>query len=153
MEQTDRHNRSGAAETQPNSMIRVLVVDDHAVVREGLLMVLKRSPEIAVVGEAGDGKAALVEARRLNPDVVLMDVNMPGLNGLQATAALMAENNHVKVIGLSMYNDDEVATLMRQAGASAYLSKGCSTEELTRTIHNVVRDNGAAAAPRNDNAS
>ncbi|MEX0654535.1 MAG: response regulator transcription factor [Phycisphaeraceae bacterium] len=125
-----------------NRPIRVLVVDDHAVVREGLLMVLKRSPEIDVVGEAGDGEQALTEARRLDPDVVLMDVNMPGLNGLQATAALREENDHVKVIGLSMYNDDEVATLMRQAGAAAYLSKGCSTEQLTQTIRHVVDSQG-----------
>ncbi|MEX0746264.1 MAG: response regulator transcription factor [Phycisphaeraceae bacterium] len=130
-----KHEESGE---RIERRIRVLVVDDHAVVREGLLMVLRRSPFIEVVGEAGDGHAALEQARRLNPDVVLMDVNMPGLNGLEATAALRAENDTAKVIGLSMYNDDEVANLMREAGASAYLSKGCSTEQLTQTIRDVV---------------
>lgn len=141
----DQQSSAGAVSVSSARPIRVLVVDDHAVVREGLLMVLKRSSEIDVVGEAGDGEAALAEVRRLQPDVVLMDVNMPKLNGLQATAALMSENNHIKVIGLSMYNDDEVATLMRQAGASAYLSKGCSTEELTRTIRDVAGNSPGSA--------
>jgi len=114
--------------------IRVLLADDHPVMRQGLMRLLQEHPDIEVVGEAGDGRAAVALAGQLQPDVVLMDVTMPGLNGIEATRLIVGQLPHIYVIGLSMHEEADMADGMRQAGAAAYLTKGGPTEHLIEAI-------------------
>jgi CheY-like chemotaxis protein len=121
-----------------SSTIRVLIADDHAVMRQGLSISLSQEPDIVIVGEAVDGKMALEKARNLRPDVVLMDLGMPQMNGIEATKRIHSELPKVRVIGLSMFGEEERANAMFQAGAVAYLSKSCSVDALTATIRKSV---------------
>lgn len=118
----------------PSRQVRVLVVDDHPVMREGLMRLLSNEPDMEVVGEASDGHAAIDFATRLNPDVVLMDVNMPGMGGIESTRLIRSRLPHVKVVGLSMMDGDEVSQAMLAAGASAHLSKGGATGDIVSAI-------------------
>ncbi|MEX0652749.1 MAG: response regulator [Phycisphaeraceae bacterium] len=118
----------------PGRPIRVLLVDDHAVMRQGLARTLADHADIKVIGQAGDGEQALALAHQLQPDVVLMDVVMPRLNGFDATLRLSRELPDMKVIGLSMYSDSDMAQVMQQAGALAYVSKGEPVETLLEQI-------------------
>lgn len=124
--------------THPGETIRLLVVDDHAVVRQGLVTMLSREPGLTVIGEANNGQTALDMAQNLRPDAVLMDVSMPGMDGIETTSRLTAAHPDVKVIGLSMHEDDSVANAMHNAGAATYLCKGCCTDALVQAIRNVV---------------
>jgi len=108
---------------RPGTPIRVLLADDHAVMREGLAGLLGEEPDIEVVGEAPDGKEAVRLATALLPDVVLMDVSMPGLDGVEATRAIRKDHPDIRVIGLSTYEEAERAQTMRDAGADCYLTK------------------------------
>jgi PAS domain S-box-containing protein len=117
--------------------IRVLLVDDHLVVRQGLAMVLAGEPDIEIVGEASDGSSAVDLARRLRPDVVTMDVGLPGMNGIEATRALHAELPEIAIIGLSMFEDQGDAMLA--AGAVGYLPKTGASFNLLATIRSVCR--------------
>ncbi len=121
-----------------DSTIRVLIADDHAVMRQGLSTALSQEPDIVIVGEAADGKMALEKARSLRPDVVLMDLGMPVMNGIEATQHIHAEMPKVRVIGLSMFEEKERANAMFESGAVAYLSKGCSVDALTSTIRRCI---------------
>ena len=121
-----------------SSTVRVLVVDDHAVVREGLMMMLGKEDDLLVVGEADSGHTALSLVPQVAPHIVLMDVSMPDMDGIEATAELTAQHPDVKVIGLSMYEDESVAASMRGAGAVDYLCKGCSAERLTDAINKAL---------------
>ncbi|MCZ7626006.1 MAG: response regulator transcription factor [Candidatus Methylomirabilis sp.] len=123
--------------------IRVLLADDHPVVRSGLVALLHDYPDIEVIGEAIDGVMALNMARQLKPDVVLMDVTMPRMNGIDATRLIVSELPNVRVIGLSMHGNEQMAASMRRAGAVAYLHKGGSPDALVAAIHDAV----AQAAP------
>jgi PAS domain S-box-containing protein len=114
--------------------IRVLVVDDHALVRQGFAKLLAGEPDLEVVGEADNGQAAIELTRRLTPDVILMDVSMPIMNGIEATRRIHAEFPAVRVIGLSMLEDAEQPHAMREAGTAAYLRKSDSTEALLAAI-------------------
>ncbi len=114
--------------------IRVLLADDHPVMRDGLMRLLAQEPDIEVVGEACDGRAVIEFAVRLIPDVVLMDVNMSGLSGIEATRLIRSQLPQVKVVGLSMLEGVEVAQAMLAAGASAHLSKSGRTEEIVRAV-------------------
>jgi DNA-binding NarL/FixJ family response regulator len=114
--------------------IHVLIVDDHRIMRDGLRRLLQFESGITVVGEAEDGQKALEIAREQKPDVVIMDVNMPGMNGIEATRILTAEMPWVKVIGLSMLMDADSANAMRDAGAVAYLTKGGRSEDLVDAV-------------------
>lgn len=116
------------------SKVRVLLADDHAIVRQGLKGILDAEPGIAVIAEAGDGQDALEQARLHRPDVIIMDVSMPGMNGIDATKAIMAELPDTKIIGLSMYAEADQAEAMQQAGAVGYLSKGGPSEQLIAAI-------------------
>ena len=123
------HMESAAA-----GKISVLLADDHPVLRHGLTKVLEEQPDIHVVGEVGDGRAAVELARRLKPDVVLMDVSLPLMDGCEATRRIVSEWPGTKVIGLSMHEEPEMAATMFQAGATAYLTKGGPIEHLISII-------------------
>ncbi len=113
---------------------RVLIVDDHKIVRQGIATMLARQSDIIVVGEAADGEEAVEKARALQPDVILMDVSMPGMNGIEATRAIHAEMNSVVVIGLSMFEMEEIGQQMLAAGAKSYLSKSGPARQLVEEI-------------------
>ena len=117
--------------------IRVLLVDDHTILREGVRALLANEPEIVVVGEAGDGEEALEKVEALRPDVVLMDMVMPRMNGLEATGHIKRRHPEVKVLILSMYDDDEYVQQVIQAGASGYLLKGMAADDLILAIREV----------------
>jgi two-component system, NarL family, response regulator LiaR len=114
--------------------IRVLIADDHAVVRQGLRMLLSLDPELEVVGEATDGAEALREARLLRPDVVLMDLMMPVMDGIAATAALRDELPETAVLALTSALDDESVVGAVRAGATGYLLKNTDATEVARSI-------------------
>lgn len=118
--------------------IRVMLVDDHAIVREGLRAMLALSPDIEVVGEAGDGREALDRAKATAPDIVIMDVSMPGMDGLEATKRLAKEYAEAKVLVLSQHDNDRYVLPILQAGASGYVLKRSIGAELVaaiRTVH------------------
>lgn len=118
-------------------VIRVLLVDDHTILREGVRALLADEPEIVVVGEAGDGQEALEKVEHLRPDVVLMDMVMPRMNGLEATGHIKRRHPETKVLILSMYDDDEYVQQVIQAGASGYLLKGMAADDLIHAIREV----------------
>jgi len=105
--------------------------------RQGLIRLLQEQPDIQVVGEAGDGQAAVGLARQLKPDIVLMDVSMPVINGFDATQKIVSECPGVQVIGLSMHEERDMAAAMRKAGAVAYVTKGGPAEHLISVIRSV----------------
>lgn len=127
-----RDQRRSRTEAQPR--IRVLLVDDQQILREGLGALLRDHPDFDVVGEAADGEQALQLARVLRPDVVVMDASMPRLNGVESTRRLNRELPDARVIGLSMYSEDDMGAAMREAGAVAYLSKDGPVERLIAEI-------------------
>ncbi|MCX7172132.1 MAG: response regulator transcription factor [Proteobacteria bacterium] len=119
-------------------MIRLLLVDDHKIVREALCSVLEREPDIAVVGQAGDGETALALVAELMPQVVLMDIAMPGISGIEATRQIVAEFAGVNVLALSTYFDRRIVTQMLEAGAGGFVNKAAGRDELLQGIRAVV---------------
>jgi DNA-binding NarL/FixJ family response regulator len=119
--------------------ITVLLADDHAVVRDGLRMVLEAQSGLEVVGEAGNGRDAVREVARLQPDVVVMDIAMPELNGIEATRMISSTGPHSKVIILSMHSDAEYVFRALQAGANGYLVKESVGSEVVDAIRSVHR--------------
>jgi len=117
--------------------IRIMLADDHKIVREGLAGLLAKKG-FEIIGEAETGHEAVRMARELEPDVVLMDVSMPELNGFEATRQILADNSHIRVIGLSMHSDKRFVTKMLKAGARGYLRKNCSSDELVHAIRTVA---------------
>jgi DNA-binding NarL/FixJ family response regulator len=118
-------------------VISVLIADDQDLVREGLRMLLEAEPDLAVAGEAGDGGQALAQARLLDPDVILMDVRMPGMNGIEATARLVQAGSRARVLMLTTFNLDEYVYHALKAGASGFLLKDASREQLTGAVRAV----------------
>lgn len=127
-------------------MIRILVVDDHPVVREGLVMMLGTQPDMVVAGEAGDGAEAVRRAAELAPDIVLMDLAMPGLDGPEAIRQLHAANPNARVLVLTAYDTDERILQAVRAGARGYLLKGAPREEIFQAVR-VVHGGGSLLQP------
>lgn len=118
-------------------MISVLLVDDHDLVRTGLKRILEDTAGIEVVGDVASGEDAVAQTRKLSPDIVLMDVNMPGIGGLEATRQIIKLHNGSRVICVSMHMDGVFPRKLLEAGASGYLTKGCSEEEIIQAIQDV----------------
>jgi DNA-binding NarL/FixJ family response regulator len=118
--------------------IKVLVADDHVILRHGLRLSLEQDGEIQVVAEAGNGRETLEMVQTHDPDVVLMDVSMPDMNGIEATRKIMAESSGVRVLGLSMHLDKRYVMGMLMAGAAGYLIKSCPFEELVLAVRTVA---------------
>jgi DNA-binding NarL/FixJ family response regulator len=125
---------------QPSSSdgrIRVLLADDHPMLRKGLAEMLLEQPGIDLIGEAGNGQEAVEKALQLCPDVVLMDVSMPKMDGIDATRRIKEADPAIRIIGLSMHEQNDMASAMRDAGASDYLVKTAAPEELIDAILNL----------------
>ena len=120
------------------SALRVLVVDDHPLYREGLVTAMSAMPGVQVVGEAGDGHAAVEAVRRLSPDVVVMDLHMPGINGIDATRQVVSEQPSVAVLVLTMLDGDDSVFAAMRAGARGYLLKGADRGEIARALEGVA---------------
>jgi len=120
--------------------VKVLLADDHIMMRGGLRMLLEQHAELAVVGEAEDGRETVRLVKKLLPDVVVMDIAMPDMNGIEATRQIVAERPGVKVIALSMHSDRHFVSEMLKAGASAYLLKQCAVDELISAIRTVMKN-------------
>ncbi len=118
--------------------IRILVADDHTIVLQGLSRFLQTQNDLEVVGEAKDGLTTVDLSQQLSPDVVIMDISMPGLNGIEATRRIHARQPDVRIIGLSMHASKRFIREMREAGASGYLLKDCDFDELVEAIHDVA---------------
>jgi DNA-binding NarL/FixJ family response regulator len=118
-------------------VISVLVVDDQDLVREGLRMLLDAEPDLCVAGEAGNGSEALAQARRLDPDVILMDVRMPEMDGIQATAELVRSGCRARILMLTTFDLDEYVYRAMKAGASGFLLKDASREQLAGAVRTV----------------
>jgi len=118
-------------------VISVLIADDQDLVREGLRMLLEAEPDLAVAGEAADGAHALTQARLLDPDVILMDVRMPGMNGIEATALLVEAGSRARILMLTTFNLDEYVYHALRAGASGFLLKDATREQLAGAVRAV----------------
>lgn len=121
--------------------IGILIVDDHAVLRDGLTLLLNAQPDMCVLGQAGDGEEALAKARALRPEVVLLDLVMPGLGGVETAQQLKAELPDTKVIALTMHEDESYQVGMLQARADGYVLKRSPAETLVQTIRDVMAGN------------
>jgi DNA-binding NarL/FixJ family response regulator len=119
--------------------IRLLIADDHRLLREGLRALLERRSDIEVVGEAGNGRQAVALCMSLSPDIVVMDVGMEDLNGIDATRQIVASSGRVRVIALSMHSDSRYVLKMLEAGASGYVLKAAAGDELLRAVDAVHR--------------
>jgi DNA-binding NarL/FixJ family response regulator len=131
--------------------IRVLIADDHPMFRDGLRALLASLPEAEVAGEAATGEEAVAQAAALDPDVIFMDVQMPGVNGIEATRRILHRAPHVGVIVLTMFEDDDSVFAAMRAGARGYLLKGADQEEIVRALRAVARGEaifGPAVAQR-----
>ncbi|HEY9283784.1 MAG TPA: response regulator transcription factor [Pyrinomonadaceae bacterium] len=118
--------------------LRVLIADDHEMMREGLKLLVNRQTDMEIVGEADNGRAAVAQARELKPDVVVMDISMPEMNGLKATERLKTQCPEIKVLTLTRHADDAYLRKLLQAGASGYLLKKSASGELVRAIRAVA---------------
>jgi DNA-binding NarL/FixJ family response regulator len=123
---------------QRNRKTRVLVVDDHTIVRQGLRAILESEDDIEVVGEAADGREAVRKGMTLHPDVVVMDVSMPRMNGLEATSRLVKDCPSIRVVALTMHSSEEYVYSLLRAGARGYLLKESVSSDLVEAIHSVV---------------
>lgn len=130
--------REDPASRQPaDAPLRVMLVDDHEAVRDGLTEVLRTEEDIQIVAEAATGEEALELLEAAAPDVVVMDVIMPGMGGVEATRQIVATLPDVRVVGLSMHRREDIAATLREVGAAGYVRKGTGTQGLVDAIRNV----------------
>ena len=122
-------------------MINVLIADDHHLVRSSIALLLENERDIHIVGEANDGETAVSQCRQLKPDIVLMDIRMPGIGGLEATRRIQRGLSNIRVLILTAHLDDSVAKKMHEAGAAGFLSKGADPDEMVNAIHQVFHGN------------
>lgn len=122
-------------------MTRILLVDDHNLFIEGLTALMKERPDIELVGQAKDGAEAFTQAERLKPDIILMDIAMPEINGIKATRQILKQFPDIKIIVLSMHSNRELIIETLRAGAVGYVLKECESSELYEAIQNVVKGN------------
>ena len=118
-------------------MLRILLADDHEIVREGIKMLIDAQDDMEVVGEAENGNAAIEKMRELSPDIIVMDISMPELNGMKATRRIMRKSPNVKILTLSRHSDDGYLQQLIQAGVSGYILKQSAPTELIRAIRQV----------------
>lgn len=121
-------------------MLKVLVVDDHDLVRRGICGLLEAIPGVEIVGQAASGEDSLIMTRQLKPDVVFMDIRMPGIGGLEATRRLIAANAAIKVIVVTAFNDDSYPVHMLKAGAAGYITKSAGSQEIRLALDTVIDD-------------
>ena len=150
-------SQTASAETQPLpspasagvllGKVRILIVDDHIVMREGLARLLAQEPDFDVIGQAADGQQAIEKAALLQPALILMDISMPVLDGIEATKIIRQQHPHIHIIGLSLYTEDERAREMLSAGASFYMSKSGPPSELKAAIRSCCWEIGPFADP------
>jgi len=114
--------------------VRILVVDDHAIVREGVRMILAKENDLEVVGEAGDGQQALDLTELLRPDVIIMDISMPGMGGIEATQTVRAKHPEVQVLALTMHEDESYVFQLLRAGAAGYVLKRAAAQDLVQAV-------------------
>ena len=119
--------------------LRLLLADDHRMMREGLRSLLEKNPGMEIVGEAESGQIAVSLAQKLKPDIVIMDIGMPDLNGIEATRQMLEKVPGIKIIALSMHADRRFILGMLRAGASGYLLKDCAFEELAAAVQTVAK--------------
>jgi two-component system invasion response regulator UvrY len=119
-------------------VIRVLIVDDHDLVRTGLKHILSRADDVSVVGEAGSGEEAIRRQRELDPDVILMDISMPGMSGMEVTQRMLRSDDSIRIIILTAHAQSPFPTRLLEAGALGYLTKACAADELLNAIHSVA---------------
>ena len=117
---------------------RIIVADDHKILREGLRTMLEKTHGFDVVAEAENGFQTVQAARKHKPEIIIMDITMPDMNGIEATRQILKDLPSTKIIGLSMHSDKKFVTEMIEAGASGYLLKDCAFEELTRAVQTVL---------------
>jgi two-component system invasion response regulator UvrY len=122
---------------EDNFLIKVLLVDDHELVRMGIKRLLQDISGIKVVGETATGEEAVLLARELVPNVVVMDIHMPGIGGLEATRKMIRYNPDIKILALTIYTDEPYPSRLLRAGASGYTTKGCDPEEMIRAIRTI----------------
>ncbi|MFP4354246.1 MAG: response regulator [Phycisphaerae bacterium] len=118
--------------------IRILLSDDHEIVREGFRALIERQDDMEIIAETADGREAVAQAVRQKPDVVVLDIGLPGLNGIDAARQILDQCPHIKIIALSVHQETRYVTEMLKAGASGYLVKTCAFGELIQAIHAVV---------------
>lgn len=126
---------------------RILLVDDHQIMREGLMSLMADEPDLEVVGDASDGRQAVQMAKRLKPDLVVMDISMPGLSGIEATRQILEELDRVRVLALSMHADPRFVAGALEAGAHGYMIKDCTSRELLECIRTVA-EGGTYLSPQ-----
>jgi len=129
-----------AARLRKRKTIRVMLVDDHLVVRDGLAALLRQERDLQVVAEAGDGRQAIERAREEKPDVILMDIMMPEMDGIVATRIIKSLLPKIKIVGLSLFEERQMRDSMMDAGASAYISKSEGAQALVETIRSCCTD-------------
>jgi len=131
----DRKHPAVGMSSAAAAWVQVLIADDHAMMTDGLSRLLEAQPDLKIVGHAEDGRQAVELAMRLRPDVIVMDVSMPELNGIEATRRILAELPDTRIIGLSMYSDPDIAEEMLRAGAIDYVVKTAVADRLVAAIH------------------